>query len=517
MKNLLRVRKNYLFWIILSVGAGFRLYHLESANFWFDESLPLVMTKEGIKKALFSAKFYCPVIYDAFVNYYGGIVKDNALLLRLPSILFGVISIGVIYCLGKLLFNKRAGLFSAFILAVSPFHIYYSREIRMYSLIALLSLTAVYFLVRAMRENKDIHWLCYSISNIIGIYVHPMVILFFIAEAMFFIFYIKKYNRLINRWLKFHFFIFILLIPWIISMLSGFNLVIKRDDWFFELTFSWIPQITWANVFYTFKNFSIGYNAVKQIYFFAVLLFFALFLWGVFKKDKEGEGRVLALVCLFAPILFAYVISKFRACYLDRYFITSSLFYYLIIGKGLSSLNKKYALLILGGIIFLSLFALKNYYANYLPGAFKEHIGVQAKKDHESTACYVALNFQKGDIIFHTCRNTIPSFEYYFSKAYKDSFSIRKNLILLFSKEDNNLTPFEYNTVLHKFIDQSERIDLENKERIWLIFSGWDFESAKQPYSPESRIVQWMNERYIGKGSKEFSGITVYLYTKSGS
>ncbi|MDO8602531.1 MAG: glycosyltransferase family 39 protein [Candidatus Omnitrophota bacterium] len=474
------------------------------------------MAKEGIRKALFSAKFYCPIIHDTFVNYYGSIIKDNALLLRLPSVLFGVISIGMVYCLGELLFNKKAGLFSAFILAISPFHIYYSREIRMYSLIALLSLISVYFLVKAMRENKDIYWFCYSISNIIGIYVHPIVILFFIAEVMFFIFHIKKYNSLINKWLKFHFFIFILLTPWIISMLSGLDLVIKKDDWFFESTISWIPQVTWASVFYTFKNFSIGYNAVEQIYFFAVLLFFALFLWEVFKKDKESEGKILVLMCLFVPILFAYSISKFRACYLDRYFIPSSLFYYLIIGKGLSGLNKKFALLILSGIIFLSLCALKNYYANYLPGAFEKHIGVCMKKDQEGAANYVAKNFQKGDIIFHACLNTVPSFEYYFSKAGKSDFSIRKNLLLKFSKKDNNLMPFEYNSALHKFIDQSECIDLENKERIWLIFSGWDFEEAKQPYSPESKMIRWMNEHYAEKDNKEFSGIIVYLYIKAG-
>ncbi|MGZ4847178.1 MAG: glycosyltransferase family 39 protein [Halobacteriota archaeon] len=58
----------------------------------------------------------------------------------------GVLAIPMIYAVGRQLFNEETGLVAAFILALSSFNIYYSQEVRMYSLIVLLALTSVYFL-----------------------------------------------------------------------------------------------------------------------------------------------------------------------------------------------------------------------------------------------------------------------------------------------------------------------------------------------------------------------------------
>lgn len=514
MRILFKLKEIFLFFLILSIGIILRVYRLCSVSFWFDESLPLVMTGEGIKKALFSFKFYCPIIWDTFIHYYSNIIKDNALLLRLPPIIFGAFSILLLYRLGELIFDKKTALFSAFLLAISPFHVYYSREIRMYSLISLLSLISVYCLFMAIKENRNVHWCGYSIANIANIYIHPMMSLFFLAEFIFYIFYIKKYYHHLRKWIKVNIIIFILLIPWIISILSGFNLVIKRDNWFFELTLAWIPRIILASIFYTFKNFTIGYNAVRQVYLWAILLFFMLFLYGIFKKNKEKEGMALVLLCLLVPIFSAYFISRLSNCYLDRYFISSSLFYYLIIGKGLSEVNKKYSLFALGIIIILLSSAIRNYYINYLPGpVVREHVGIESRKEYAQAASYVARNFYEGDIIFHTCRNTIPSFNYYFSRYYKSKIPIAKNLILQWSKDNKELISFQYNTDNHQFIDWTNNISLDKKNRVWLIFSEWQFGSTLQESnSAESRVLKWMDQHYALENSKTFCGIIVYLY-----
>ena len=181
----------------------------------------------------------------------------------------------------------------------------------------------------------------------------------------------------------------------------------------------------------------------------------------------------------------------------------------------MSELKKRYAFTAVACIAFLSICALKNFYADYLPGTFIEHIGVQAKNDDRGAAKYVAENFKKEDAIFHTCRNTVPSFMYYFDRLHKGGGKPKKNMVLKFHEDSDKLSTSEYATdELHRFIDKQEEVNLNQQDRIWIIYSGWDFNIAMQPESPESKVIRWMDKRYIIKDSQFFSGIKLYLYIK---
>mgnify|MGYP001583965587 FL=1 len=173
MGHIYKNKKAYVYLLIsiLSIGIGLRLYKLGNGSLWFDESLPLISTGDALK-ILLSGKFYYPIAYASLVHYYWTIVGNSEFMLRLSSAIFGAASIIALYFLAKLLFNKKAGLFSAFILSISPFHIYYSQELRMYSLISLLSLVSAYCLIKSIRVNKNIYWSGYALFNIINIYVH---------------------------------------------------------------------------------------------------------------------------------------------------------------------------------------------------------------------------------------------------------------------------------------------------------------------------------------------------------
>jgi 4-amino-4-deoxy-L-arabinose transferase-like glycosyltransferase len=74
---------------------------------------------------------------------------------RLPSAIFGILSIPLLFIIGRGLFNERVGLLSALFLAVSPFAIGWSRGCRMYALFQLLFLAGVYFFYRGF-ENPPV-------------------------------------------------------------------------------------------------------------------------------------------------------------------------------------------------------------------------------------------------------------------------------------------------------------------------------------------------------------------------
>ncbi len=74
---------------------------------------------------------------------------------RLPSAIFGILSIPLIFIIGRGWFNERVGLLSALFLAVSPFAIGWSRACRMYALFQLLFLAGAYFFYRGF-ENPPV-------------------------------------------------------------------------------------------------------------------------------------------------------------------------------------------------------------------------------------------------------------------------------------------------------------------------------------------------------------------------
>ena len=94
----------------------------------------------------------------------------------------------MVFLIGKVLFAERTGLFSAFLVAILSFQGYYSQKARMYSLMALLTLLLVYFLIRALRNNKAVFWFGFVVTNLLNIYYHYYIgVLLWLAEAIYII------------------------------------------------------------------------------------------------------------------------------------------------------------------------------------------------------------------------------------------------------------------------------------------------------------------------------------------
>ena len=78
----------------------------------------------------------------------------NELATRLPSALFGVLAVIACYLLSKELFDKRIALFSAFFLAISPWHIVASRNAFESDLLVFFITISTYFFLVGLRSKK---------------------------------------------------------------------------------------------------------------------------------------------------------------------------------------------------------------------------------------------------------------------------------------------------------------------------------------------------------------------------
>ncbi len=157
------VLKSEGFWLalIFGVGASLRLYGLDFQSLWQDEGLQYYVATQNSIGELFqqTRSFHPPLSF--IVNHLFLLLGDSDFLLRLPSALFGIASLPVLYVLARDLTSKKAAVFAVFVLALSPFHIWYSQEARMYSQLLFLSLLSSVLLLQALRRGEVTWWIYY--------------------------------------------------------------------------------------------------------------------------------------------------------------------------------------------------------------------------------------------------------------------------------------------------------------------------------------------------------------------
>ena len=509
-KNKGKERKIYILsilFVILVIGILLRIHALGRYSLWFDEAMSVLQARN--LKAILIEKDNTPPLY-LFLLHYWDQITDTEFGLRLLSVLFSSISILMTYLLGKLLFTKKIGLISAFLLAISPLNIYYSQELRMYSMMTCLTLFSVYFLIRALKDQKFGFWMGYVIFNLLNIYCHYMSLFIWLAQGFFFlmVYYRDSGKKIREGWFVSNFLIFFCSIPWL--MLTFYPTIEMAKTFPIRWNFFWTPPISFKSLFMSFKNFSSGYNATAIVYLFTTTIFFLFFILGIFKMRKQKK-LLLCLLCLFVPILALAIISSIRSIYIDRYLVSSSLFYYLIVSAGLSTINKKGMTLSLLFICILSMTSLRNQYNNFLTFSFEEHVGIYKKKDHRAIAEYISKGYQKGDVVYHTCRNTTVPFIYYFDKFYNNVFATELTGICLSLIEETNTLKTSGFDIYGRKIGGV----FDGSNRIWLILSSWDFYRDKSRIGKELSLVDWLDRHHRKISSKSFDGAIVYLYEKS--
>jgi uncharacterized membrane protein len=181
------------FWALGAIAAGIflRIIHLGDRELWYDEVLSLLLSNGQkiayqtpgdlpVKLAAYSALLTLPPVtgvgdfLNTLVNLLKGLVggEPHPPLFYLSQhfwlYLFGngeagmrclgvVISIGAIaisYHLGKLLLGHRGGLFLAALLAVNPFYLFHSLNLRMYGPLVFWTLLTTLSLLQLIRLEK---------------------------------------------------------------------------------------------------------------------------------------------------------------------------------------------------------------------------------------------------------------------------------------------------------------------------------------------------------------------------
>lgn len=322
--------------LIVAFGALLRLYHLDEESIWLDEAVSIQASSASpmtiIQRTAVQESY--PPLYYLLLHFWMEMFGSGVVAVRALSVLFGVAALPLIYLLGRALYGQWVGLISAFLLAVSPFHIYYSQEARMYALFALLSLASAYALMNLLVQKKRLHFVAYVLFTALCLYTYYYSYFLLLFENLFVLWIIlrERQNRVSWKgWGLAQALVFGLYMPWFWVALSQDTTGI---DWIPSTPGT--PEALWKYLSLTFYRFlyvdgSITIYAIKVN---AAALRRALSLVGLLavlnlvsikvgEDNSTGvapENKVLfVLGYLFLIPVMAFLVSAFvRPIYLTR-------------------------------------------------------------------------------------------------------------------------------------------------------------------------------------------------------
>lgn len=137
----------------------------------------------GAVKGVLARNVHLP-LYFFVMHYWVRAAGTSASALRLPSALWGTLSVLFIFLLGRELFSTLAGLVAAMLMGLLPEQIYFAQQARMYTLLVLLAVASTYALVLTRRAAGWTHVL-YAALSALGLYAHYEYAFFFAAQTLF--------------------------------------------------------------------------------------------------------------------------------------------------------------------------------------------------------------------------------------------------------------------------------------------------------------------------------------------
>jgi 4-amino-4-deoxy-L-arabinose transferase-like glycosyltransferase len=303
-------------WAIIAVGAVLRLVALGHKSFWLDEIASVAIAHRA-----------APAFWHFLWHDEGNMALYYVLLrpwlhfgngegtVRVLSVVPGILSIAVMYLLGKRLFGRETGVLAAALLALNPCAIATSQEARAYSLLVLAVLLSSYLFVLLIEKPSYTLACCYAIVAGLSCYFHYFGVLVPAAHAISLL--ALPQNRR----------------PWKPLILAAAIIVVAAAPILWLIHAQDIGHISWVKPpslleFYhlgVFLAASGGKAAGAVLLALDLLLvgFFAAKLWAVRRDDGELQRWRYTLVAssVVSPIVITLLVSIVRPVFYHRFLI----------------------------------------------------------------------------------------------------------------------------------------------------------------------------------------------------
>ncbi len=477
---------------IIVIGSLLRIYHLGTESIWLDEVASIDGSKESLVSVIESSGrlHNVPPLYFVLLHFWMLLFGKGEIAVRSLSAIFGIVSIFVIYKVGCQLFNRKVGLISGFLSAISCYHIYYSQEARAYSLLQLLTLLSFSVFIKIVKtDNKrGFYSVLLLLTNVCLAYTHPYGLFVIISQIVYFLFLWSEYKRLRFWFLGVQVATVAFFSPWIPTFLGR---VSKVSEGF------WIDKPSLKHIYGTLKYYASGDTGLSTLSF---LVFSILCLIGLISIKRVNGGwtpgkllqsvkglswnislefveEILLLLLWFSfPITIPFIVSQFSTpIYTTRYTISASPAFYLLVAKGISAFTSRKALLFLVILVsLLTLPGLQHYYSHYMKEQWREIAG------------FIEHNTRARDVIVIWPDYYQRPFNYYY-KGNLERFGVPD------AQDTKEIAAFVNGATA-------------GKERLWLVID------SEKKASPKNSLMDRFGSGSVVREKKVFGWLEVYLF-----
>jgi len=228
-------------WLLFALALFLRLFDLGRQELWVDEGFTWTFARmlSHFELGNMIRLEPTPPLYYGLIGLFLRLFGDHDLVLRLPSALCGALSIPLVAKLGAEMGFRRAGLAAAVLLTFHPWHLFLSREARVYPLLMLLTLAFALFLWRAMESGKSKDYFAAGALLVLCLYSHLFGLFLGLAAALL-VAALARDNASRLRGLIALAGAFLLLTPYLIVALP--SLLRSGANWSQELFYDAMPE-----------------------------------------------------------------------------------------------------------------------------------------------------------------------------------------------------------------------------------------------------------------------------------
>ena len=163
---------------LLLLAFALRVYRLDAQSLWYDEAVTAHVTGQRLAELTrWTADDIQPPLYYYIVAGWTRLAGRGEWALRFPSAFFGTLTAALLWSAARRLFpGQRAAARAGLLLfALSPLHVYFAQEARMYTLLTFLGLLAGYALLAATRSERAARFRWSSAARWWGVFVAAAV------------------------------------------------------------------------------------------------------------------------------------------------------------------------------------------------------------------------------------------------------------------------------------------------------------------------------------------------------
>jgi len=349
-----------MIYIILGFALFLRLVSINQ-SFWLDEATTGIVARNLSLTEFFNeflpGDFHPPLYYLA-VKAWGNLFGFGEVILRLPSVIFGVATVYVTCLIGSKIKGKSMGALAALLMATAPLHVYYSQEARFYAATTLLVSLSVFFYLKK-------HWVGFA-TTLLAIGMTDYLPLFIIP--VFWLYEVLKNKALSKKFVLAH-------VPLAIGFLAIGNIFLAQvaggasvrasgSAWWEVLGKTNLKNLALVPVKFATGRINFGNNLVYAIFIFTALFTFSILVYRLkerLKRPKNGEFFIL--LWLVVPILIAAAAGFFVPVMRFFRFLFVLPAMYLLIAAGINALKPERFVPALALVLAINLFFTHRYLA----------------------------------------------------------------------------------------------------------------------------------------------------------